>query len=179
MKDFLREKFVKGLTTAQFEDILGDNRDLHMHHYKRNDVSTHRDELVGKFSDINILIITEPWCGDSIAVVPTLIKLFENMKGVGIRFVLRDQNMDLMKHYLTNGGAAIPKFVVMDDDFTELFNWGPRPKAAQDIFEHHRRAIMDGEIDKAEVHKKIRAFYAKDRGRAILDEFSGLLLTNV
>ena len=179
MKEMLKDKFENGLTSAQFEATLGDNRELHEHHYKKNDVSAHRDKLEGKLSGIKILIITEPWCGDSLAVVPTLLKTFVDMDGIEIRFVLRDQNMDVMEHYLTNGGAAIPKFIVMDGKYNELFNWGPRPKAAQDIFEEHRQAINDGKIEKADVHKKIRVFYAKDRGNAILDEFGGLLLDSI
>lgn len=172
----LEAKFENGLTSEEFEATLGENKDLHDHHYKKNDVSAFREILEGKLEDTNIIVITEPWCGDSLAIVPTLLKLFEDNDAVTIRFVPRDENLDLMDQYLTNGGRAIPKFIVTDGSFNELFNWGPRPAAAQQIFEDHRADIAEGKIEKSEVHKKIRAFYAKDRGKSICEEFISLLL---
>lgn len=169
----LREKFENGLSVKTFEESLGEHADLHQLHYRKNDVSDFVDEWSGKMPDLKIIVITEPWCGDSLAIFPTLIKFFENFDTVDIRVVPRDENHDLMNQYLTNGGMAIPKFVVMDENFNELFNWGPRPADVQQIFEDHRADIEAGKIEKAEVHKKIRRFYAKDRGKTILTEFLG------
>jgi thiol-disulfide isomerase/thioredoxin len=152
---------------------------LHQHHYKRNDVSAYRARIEGKLPELRMIILTEPWCGDSLAIVPTLLKLFEGFENVEIRFVPRDENKDLMQHYLTRGGEAIPVFIVIDEDFNELFHWGPRPEKVQAIFEEHRADIAAGRIAKADVHKKIRAFYARDRGKTILEEFTGKLLKAV
>ena len=50
------------------------------------------------------------------------------------------------------------------------------PKAAevispQAIFEAHREEIAKGKIEKKEVTRKIRTFYAKDCGQSISEEF--------
>ena len=167
----LKEKFENGLLPEEYEEKLDDQQALHQHHYKKANPEPYIESMSGKIPSLNILIITEPWCGDSLAIVPVLLKFFENMDQVKIRFVLRDENLELIDDYLTNGGRAIPKFVIMDGDFNELYNWGPRPAKVQQIFEDHRKMIADGEIEKADVIKKIRAFYSRDRGKTILDDF--------
>ena len=60
--------------------------------------------------------------------------------------------------------------IVLDEEFNERFHWGPRPEQAQSIVTEHKAAIAAGEIDKAEVHKKIRGFYARDHGKAVVAE---------
>lgn len=167
----LQEKFDSALFVNEYEEKLEDQKALHEHHYKK----ANPEEYCEGIPPLNILIITEPWCGDSLAIVPVLLKYFENKEDVQIRFLLRDENLDLIDRYLTNGGRAIPKFIVMDADYNELFNWGPRPVKVQQIFEDHRQQISDGEIEKSDVIKKIRAFYAKDRGKAILEDFLKIL----
>jgi hypothetical protein len=167
----LKTKFESGLSIEEYEAKLGDNLDLHRHHFAKNDVSSAVGEYKDRIQPTKILIITEPWCGDSLAVVPTLLKFFGNFPQVEIRFVLRDENIDIMEQYLTNGGQAIPRIIVMREDFSEIFNFGPRPQAAQQIFEDHRQMIADGEIEKMDVIKKIRAFYARDRGKKVIAEF--------
>lgn len=172
----LKDRYKAGMTA---DDFLGtfnsDQKQLHATHAKRADVERFRNELIGKLPPLRILIITEPWCGDSAAIVPVLLKLMEGMEEVKIRFLPRDRNLDLMDRYLTRGARAIPKIIIMDGDYRELAVWGPRPRAAQEIFENHRSRIESGEIEKIEVIKKIRAFYSKDRGRAIAAELTALL----
>jgi len=175
----LQSKFDSGLSVADFEARLGEHKDLHDLHYGKNDVSAFVEQWQGKMPDLKIIIITEPWCGDSLAISPTLIKFFEHFDNVEIRIVPRDENHDLMNNYLTKGGMAIPKFIVMDSDYNELFNWGPRPADVQQIFEDHRSDIQAGKIEKSEVLMKIRRFYAKDRGKTILTEFLGILEKNI
>ena len=44
------------------------------------------------------------------------------------RYLLRDENLDLMDRYLTDGGRSIPKLIVLHaDTLTEAATWGPRP----------------------------------------------------
>ncbi|MDK9699795.1 MAG: thioredoxin family protein, partial [bacterium] len=50
-----------------------------------------------------------------------------------VRCFPRDENLDVMDMYLTNGGRAIPKFVVYDSEMKELAQWGARPAGAQAI----------------------------------------------
>jgi hypothetical protein len=62
--------------------------------------------------------------------------------------------------------------IVLDEEFNERFHWGPRPEPAQSIVTKHKAAIAAGEIDKADVHKKVRTFYARDHGKTIVSELA-------
>ncbi len=166
----LKDYFQKGLTPQQYAQLLGEQKDLHELHYRRAQIS---DEAVAALRGLKprrVLVITEPWCGDSLAILPVVLKLFDQAGSSDIRIVLRDQNLELMDRYLTRGGRAVPIIILLDEAGEELFHWGPRPAPAQAIFEEHREDIKAGRIDKTEVIKQIRNFYGRDRGRSIVEE---------
>ncbi|WP_456443433.1 thioredoxin family protein [Caldithrix abyssi] len=169
----LTDYFEKALLLKTYLSYLGDQRALHELHYRRAQVG---DFLPISLPELKILVITEPWCGDSTAILPVLQKFFEN-KPAEIRIALRDEQPKLMDLFLTNGARAIPIVVVLDKDGRYLFRFGPRPEAARQIFENYRPLINQGKIEKVEVLKKIRQFYAKDQGRAILTELVEKLTT--
>lgn len=173
----LKAYFDKGISAQQYESgFSADQRSLHQKHYDRADVEEFKIRLADSSKPLRIMVLTEPWCGDSSAIVPVLLKLLEGMEQVEVRFLARDRHPDLMDRYLTRGGRAIPKIIVADEEFNELFNWGPRPDGIQQIYEDHRSQIERGEVEKTDVIKKIRAYYAKDRGRAIAEDFTRRLL---
>ena len=122
-----------------------------------------------------ILAITAPWCSDSLAILPVIMNIVRVMPNWEIKILLRDEHPDLMDHYLTSGSRGIPIFIFLDDQYRELFRFGPRPAAAQHIFDEHRHAIREGKIRKQEVIKMIRKFYALDRGKSIETELTALL----
>ncbi len=72
------------------------------------------------------ILITESWCGDSAQNLPIIAKLAELNSLIDFKIVLRDSNLDFMDLYLTNGGRAIPKLIVFDENDNELFRWGPQ-----------------------------------------------------
>jgi len=163
----LSEYFKNGVSMKEYELLLGDNQKLHELHYKKFSPDLEiKQNIIGSGS-VKILIITEPWCGDSLAVIPVVKKIAEINGKWKIRIVLRDENPGLIDDFLTNGGRAIPIFLFLDEDNSLLFQWGPRPKKAQNIFENHRELIDNGLIEKTEVIKKIRKFYSKNRGDEI------------
>lgn len=169
------KRFEKGLSYKEFLYRMNGRDSLYTHHYKRAAITKTDKAFWDHFDCINILVLTESWCGDSIAVLPVVQKWSENRSTVDLRILRRDENLDIMDQYLTRGGRAIPKFIFMDKAFREIANWGPRPQPAQNIFELHRPKLLTGEIDKATVHQKIRRFYAKDRGCTIIAELKELL----
>jgi len=78
------------------------------------------------------LLITEPWCGDAAHTVPLIHKISEANEHINLRLVYRDENPELMQHFLTNGSAAIPILIFIDKHTLEVYgHWGPRPAAAQ------------------------------------------------
>lgn len=80
------------------------------------------------------LVLTEAWCGDAAQSIPVMHKLAEANPNIILRFILRDENLDIMDAFLTNGARAIPKLIALDAVTLEVFaTWGSRPKALQDI----------------------------------------------
>jgi len=172
----LKEYFEKGFTPKQYAQLLGEQKDLHQLHYRRAEISNEAIAAARTLETRRALVITEPWCGDSLAVLPVVLKLFGQVGSSEIRIVLRDQNLELMDRYLTRGGRAIPILILLDETCAELFHWGPRPVAAQAIFEELREDLNVGRIDRVKVSAKIRNFYGRDRGRSIVEELHQKLI---
>ena len=55
------------------------------------------------------LVLTEGWCGDAAQNLPILNKIASDTANIDLKIVLRDENLDLMDLFLTNGGRSIPK----------------------------------------------------------------------
>ena len=166
----LRDDFESGLTPEQYTELLDDKqRDLHALYERRVQIDAGAVERLRSRGPFKVLVITEPWCGDSLAIFPVISELCRRA-GIEVRVVRRDERLDLIDRYLTGGGRAIPIAIALDESFHEVFHWGPRPGPAQAIFDEHREAIAAGRIEKSEVHKKIRVFYARDKGQAVVEE---------
>jgi len=175
----LKNYFDLAFEFDEYEKLLDDKLSLHNLHYKKYNL--HQDDIlrIANLSAIIILVITEPWCGDSVALLPVIKKIAEANSNWNLKIVLREENLDLMEKFLTNGNKAIPIFLFLNDEYNFLFKWGPRPKAAQNIFEIYRDKINNGEIEKSKVILKIRQFYSKDKGKSISKEVLDLIFSNL
>ncbi|MDO7848851.1 thioredoxin family protein [Hymenobacter sp. M29] len=119
------------------------------------------------------LVITEGWCGDAAQLVPVLEAVARASQGkISTRYVLRDENPDLMDRYLTNGSRAIPKLVVLcTDTLKEKATWGPRPAPAQELFMRLKQA----EVPYQEFVTELHSWYAKDHTLSTQRELLALL----
>ena len=94
-------------------------------------------------------VLTEPWCGDSAFLLPVIAEAAALSDQVSLRILLRDENLNLMDQYLTNGSRSIPKLVAFSEAGKELFVWGPRPAPAARRFaelqeEHEDKSALIG-----------------------------------
>jgi len=169
--------FQKALSYENYVSMLGENYTLHQLHYSKFSITPDTQSVLNEFKLLKILVITEPWCGDSLAVLPVIRRISEQIKGSELRILLRDQHLELMKRFLSNGSQAIPKFLFLNPGGDLLFHWGSRPRPAQQIFEDHREAMKQGTIAKGEVLKKIRNYYSRDKGQEIIKEIVDLIRT--
>ncbi|PJJ52815.1 thioredoxin family protein [Hymenobacter chitinivorans] len=119
------------------------------------------------------LIITEGWCGDAAQIVPVLEAVAQASGGtISTHYLLRDDNLDLMDQYLTNGGRSIPKLVVLDaETLTEVTHWGPRPEPAQRMFLDLKSQNLPFEEFSTQLH----GWYAKDKTQSTQRELLALL----
>lgn len=120
------------------------------------------------------VVMTEAWCGDAAQNVPVMAKIADATDKIELRLLLRDENLDVMDAYLTNGGRSIPKMVALDaETLDELFTWGPRPEPAQTMMMDFKnnpngRSKQDLVID-------IQKWYAKDKGLTTQKELVDLM----
>lgn len=78
-----------------------------------------------------ILGITEDWCGDAMINNPILQRIAE-AANIEVRMVYRDETLDLMDRYLTNGGRSIPVYLLLNQDGKVISKWGPRAPKLQE-----------------------------------------------
>ena len=118
------------------------------------------------------LVLTEGWCGDAAQIIPVLAKAAALNSNIDLTFLLRDENPGLMEQYLYKGRSkSIPKLIVVNEDAEELFNWGPRPAVAQELFESMKAEGASYDL----IKEKIHGWYAKDKTLSIQKELAGLL----
>ncbi|MFH6993168.1 thioredoxin family protein [Flavobacterium sp. FlaQc-48] len=115
------------------------------------------------------LVISEGWCGDAAQILPILNKMaLASDKKIDLRIVLRDENEDLMNQYLTNGGRAIPKVIVICKEAGIVrTDWGPRPKGAAELMANHKRDF--GAIDE-KIKTDLQLWYLADKGASVQQE---------
>ncbi len=127
--------------------------------------ATERIAATGR--DWNLLVLSEDWCGDASNTVPLMARLEEASPRLRLGILKRDENLDLMERYLTNGSRSIPIAIVLDDEFQPVARWGPRPAELQDFVLSEKRA---GIRPSEKIYKDARRWYAQDRGETTLDE---------
>jgi hypothetical protein len=119
------------------------------------------------------LVITEAWCGDAAQNVPVIAKMATQNDNIDLKLILRDQNLEIMDNYLTNGGRSIPKLVCLDaETLEELGSWGPRPEVAQQMAMEWKN---DPEVSKEDWAKNLHKWYARNRTEELQSEFEELI----
>jgi hypothetical protein len=143
-------------------------------------IRTHKTDdnlchLINKISSPQLwMVITEDWCGDSAQNLPYIVKISECNTKINLRILLRDQNIDIMDLYLTNGKTrSIPKLVVFNEKGDELFQWGPRPKEAQELVMKLKSEGLSIENYISQLH----LWYGRNRGKSLEQEFTQLIET--
>ena len=118
------------------------------------------------------LVLTEAWCGDAAQSVPVIHALAELNPLISLRLLLRDENLQLMDRFLTNGvSRSIPKLIAADAVTSEvLFTWGPRPAALQESFEGMRSEGLPFEVIKEELQR----WYNQNKTEMVQEELGAL-----
>lgn len=118
------------------------------------------------------LVITEGWCGDAAQNIPIIEKIAAENERIETRYVLRDENLELMDKYLTNNARSIPKLVCLDaETLEEIGTWGPRPQVAMEYYLEMR----DSGMEKSQMMENLQRWYLQDKEKSIETEFSVLL----
>jgi hypothetical protein len=173
---------LKGMTYSVYLDLLkdllsegkttGPNQDSGLIEYAKLNIQRMEriyktvvinDELADKVKTITEkqtwICITEGWCGDAAQSVPLFDRLAALNDNINLKIVLRDENLDLMDRYLTNGGRAIPVVIAIQND-KEIWKWGPRPASLQAVVNEFKQ---NPTITFEELKTQLHTWYAKNK----------------
>lgn len=132
-----------------------------------------QDKIKTFNNSITWLVITESWCGDAAHVIPVLNKLAELSDYIDMKIVLRDENPELIDAFLTNGGKAIPKLIMIDNKSGEVIDtYGPRPSEATSYV--NRFKAMNGLLT-PEFKEDLQHWYNKNKGQNIIQDIIEIL----
>ncbi|RSK41823.1 thioredoxin family protein [Mangrovimonas spongiae] len=145
---------------------------------KKLSLTESQKETVKAFNNQIIwLVLTESWCGDAAHVMPVINKVAELNDNINLRVVLRDENLELMDLFLTNGGRSIPKLIMLDAKSHDVIGtFGPRPSAATQMVNDYKETHG---VLTAEFKEDLQLWYNKDKGQTIVKDLINLLPVNV
>ena len=130
------------------------------------------EQLAGVQQAQTWLVISEAWCGDAAQNLPYLQMMAEASDKIELQIVLRDENLELMDRFLTNGGRSIPKLILLNASTREVMaDWGPRPAAAQTLYQD----LKAQQLPYIEVSTQLHKWYADNKGQDLQLEIQLLL----
>jgi len=194
--DIVRENIAKGMDYAKYRDLVSqlaktgkttgtEQSEAMINYTKLGDKRMARWDKTFKVpvdvehkirsldTKLVFLALTESWCGDAAASLPIINKIAETSPNISLKVVLRDENLDLMDAFLTNGARSIPKVIVLDKANNEIVGeWGPRPSIATQMVEDCKRE--HGKLTD-EFKQELQMWYNKNKGQNILEDVLELL----
>lgn len=138
------------------------------------------DALIEKINQVKrktyFLVISEAWCGDAAQNVPLIAKATEFSSNIEIKIILRDENLDIMDAFLTNGGRSIPKVIAIDAESLEVIGkWGPRPQAAQKLM----LELKAKNAPYTEISERLQRWYIEDKTNSFQADFLELIESTI
>jgi hypothetical protein len=170
--EFVQNLVEQGKTTGdnQSEDMLGYTK-MSLQRMKRwNKVGQLIPEMEAKIATITApqkwILITEAWCGDAAHAFMFIQKIADSNENITFDWKLRDENLELIDKYLTNGGRSIPKLIALNENDKEIFSWGPRPKHIQERY----LKLRAEEVPYSEISIELQKLYNTDKGASMQKE---------
>ncbi|MFX0556376.1 thioredoxin family protein [Maribacter sp. CXY002] len=189
--DLVNKALTKAISYREYRDLVnrlvlenkptGPNQtDSYIHYTQLN---THRmkrwdkvlkfdQESVQKINQLNEkldwLVLTESWCGDASPALPLMNKIAEINPNIKLKIILRDENLELMQQFLTQGALSIPKLIQININTNEVIGtWGPRSTKATKLVEDYK---AEHGMLSAEFKESLQLWYNKDKGQSILED---------
>jgi hypothetical protein len=162
-----KERFAQGMTFPQYLDQMTTNKEKFLETLGAAHVAPEdRAALTRRPGKLNVLVLTEDWCGDALTNFPVLARMVDGLPNVEMRVFLRDQNPDLMDQYLNRGiFRSIPVFVFFDDHMKEITRFIERPPKITEYMEQKQ----------LELRRQLRAQHGPEWQRAAAEEIRSLL----
>ena len=195
MKKIIEESLERALSYTEYRNLVsnlltqgkstGPNQSDDLLNYsKLNDKRMKRldktiqltKETIAKIKDVKEpqtwLVLTEGWCGDAAQNIPVIHKIAAENPNINFKLVLRDENLELMDEFLTNGGRSIPKLIALNKENEVINTWGPRPTVATQMVADYK--AKKGSLD-AEFKEDLQVWYNKNKGENTQEDIVSML----
>ncbi|MDX8553923.1 thioredoxin family protein [Tenacibaculum sp. 1B UA] len=195
MKKIIQNSLEKALSYSEYRDLVSDllaqgkstgpnQSDDLLNYSKLNDKRMKRldktvkltEETLAKIKDVKEpqtwLVLTEGWCGDAAQNLPVINKIAEENPNINLKLVLRDENLELMDEFLTNGGRSIPKLIALNKENEVINTWGPRPTTATKMVVDYKE--KHGSLD-ADFKTDLQVWYNKNKGENTQEDLVSML----
>ncbi|MDP2542406.1 MULTISPECIES: thioredoxin family protein [Tenacibaculum] len=195
MKKIIQNSLEKALSYNEYRDLVSDllsqgkstgpnQSDDLLNYSKLNDKRMKRldktvkltKETLAKIKDVKEpqtwLVLTEGWCGDAAQNLPVINKIAEENPNINLKLVLRDENLELMDKFLTNGGRSIPKLIALNQENEVINTWGPRPTTATKMVVDYKE--KHGSLD-ADFKTDLQVWYNKNKGENTQEDLVSML----
>ena len=194
-----QDHIARGMSYAQYSKLLndlmaqgkttgGNQSDDYVNYAKLNVQRMHRldktmelipelKEALAKVNEHYVwLVLTEGWCGDAAQNLPIIHAMEKECPNIELVLLLRDENLDVMDQYLTGSSRSIPKVICLEKDtathsLKEIFVWGPRPDAAQDMM----LELKNTNVPHDEMVLAVQKWYNNDKTLSAQNEFVALV----
>ncbi|WP_428742631.1 thioredoxin family protein [Tenacibaculum sp.] len=195
MKKIIEESLERALSYTEYRSLVSDlltegkstgpnQSDDLLNYSKLNDKRMKRldktikltEETIAKIKDVKEpqtwLVLTEGWCGDAAQNIPVIHKIAAENPNIDFKLVLRDENLELMDAFLTNGGRSIPKLIALNEEKEVINTWGPRPTLATQMVADYK--AKNGSLD-AEFKENLQVWYNKNKGENTQEDIISML----
>ncbi|WP_178990801.1 thioredoxin family protein [Winogradskyella schleiferi] len=191
INDIISESLKNSMTYAEYRTLVstlvevksttGNDKTMDLVAYTQlNDRRMRRWDKTAKVSEemktkiesfnkkVTWLVISESWCGDAAHILPIINKVAELNTNIDYKVVLRDENEALMNQFLTHGGKAIPKLIMLDSETNEVINtFGPRPTVATNLVQAYK--AEHGALT-PEFKEDLQRWYNTDKGQSTIED---------
>ncbi len=165
----LQKWFEKGMDSIQYIHEMNVNKEELLGIYNQLQIEDEETAFLQALQQLRLkaLVITADWCGDALVNLPIFMRM-ANEALIETRYFIRDEHLELMDQYLTNGTArSIPIIVLLDHEFNQITTWGPRADRVQELVDHQKQQLpeqSDQSYDDAfqRFVKEMKALYATD-----------------
>ena len=165
----LNDWFDKGMTIEQYTDSMEVNKEEMLQIYENFTLPAEDRAFFETLTSKSwrVIVLTADWCGDAMLCVPVFMRIAE-AASIDMSLLIRDDNLELMDQYLTNGKSrSIPIFIFIDREGNKKAVWGPRAPEVQQFIEELRDALPSQ--DDPSFEEKQKQMYREFKQRLLSD----------
>jgi len=95
--------------------------------YERTSLTDAQRKLIEGFErDLRVLVVSGTWCGDCVQQCPLVARIAEASPRIDLRFVDRDEHMDLAQRLTINEGVRVPVALFISEEWDFVSAFGDR-----------------------------------------------------